>query len=65
MALTSDFCLTRAAQCADEAAAAKLENVRGRCLRAQAAWQAMADQLLKGQSERRRNAMEKAMEPFA
>ena len=65
MALTSDFCLTRAAQCAEEAAEAKLDNVRDRCLRAQAAWQTMADQMLKGQTERRRIAMEKAMEPFA
>lgn len=37
------FYRTRAAQCRAEADAATLDNVRERCLRAEAAWVAMAE----------------------
>ena len=42
MSVTSDFYLTRAADCAREAEQTRLDNVRDRCLRAEAAWIAMA-----------------------
>lgn len=38
-----DFCVERAAIARDEANAARLDNVRDRCLRAAAAWEAMAE----------------------
>jgi hypothetical protein len=38
-----DLYLQRAAEARSDADAASLENVRERCLRAEAAWQAMAD----------------------
>ena len=37
-----DFYRTRAAECRAEAEAATLDNVRQRCLRAEAAWNEMA-----------------------
>lgn len=43
MSTESEACRARAAQCRAEAAAATLENVRERCLRAEEAWIAMAE----------------------
>jgi hypothetical protein len=43
MSTDSELYRTRAAQCREEAAAATLDNVRDRCLRAEAAWVAMAE----------------------
>jgi len=60
MSATSDFYLTRAAGCAREAEQTELLNVRERCLRAEAAWRAMAERLLKSETERQRQASEKA-----
>jgi hypothetical protein len=42
---TLSFYLERAAQSRDEAAKAKLANVRKQCLRSAIAWERMADQL--------------------
>ncbi len=60
MSVTSDFYLNRASECAREARETKLDNVRDRCLRAEAAWRSMADRLLRSESERVRAAAEKA-----
>jgi hypothetical protein len=46
MAITTrEFYLTRADECAREAAAASLENVRERSLRSEAVWRDMADRV--------------------
>lgn len=60
MSATSDFYLARAAECARDAAAAPLANVRDRCLRSEEAWLAMAERLLSSEAARDRNAAEKA-----
>ncbi len=60
MSVTSDFYLARAAECANEAAATRLDNVRERCLRSQAAWLAMAHRLSRGEKLRDEAAAEKA-----
>ena len=52
MSATSDFYLARAAECAAEAQAATLDNVRERCLRSEAAWQMMADRLKRAEKMR-------------
>ena len=52
MSATSDFYLARAAQCAAEARATSLDNVRDRCLRSEAAWMAMADRLRRAEAMR-------------
>ena len=61
MSVTSDFYLARVAQCDREANETDLSNVRDRCLRAKAAWQAMADRVLKGEGNRKRQAADKAV----
>jgi len=64
MSATSEFYLARATDCAREAKEASLDNVRDRCLRAEAAWRVMADRLAKGDEDRARRAAEKAaLEP--
>ena len=60
MALASEFYLARAADCAREAAETKLENVRDRSKRAEAAWLLMADQSSAREVERDAVAAEKA-----
>lgn len=60
MSATSDFYLARAADSARDAQNTDLENVRERCLRAESAWLAMADRLLRSEDERKRAAVEKA-----
>lgn len=42
----------RAAECRDQAEAATLDNVRDRCLRAEAAWTAMAQRSRRTESAR-------------
>ncbi|WP_157215870.1 hypothetical protein [Flavisphingomonas formosensis] len=60
MSATSDFYLARAEESARAARETQLVNVRERCLRAEAAWQAMADRLLRSEAERRRQAVERS-----
>jgi len=62
MSATSDFYLARAAQCEREAGETNLVNVRERCLRAEAAWQAMADRVLRGEADRKRQIAAKAID---
>ncbi len=57
MSTNSDYYLARADESARDAKEAKLANVRDRCLRAEAAWRAMAARLLHG--ERLRDAAAK------
>jgi hypothetical protein len=60
MSLTSDFYLTRAAECGSAADASNLDNVKERYLRSQAAWLTMANRTLKGEAMRDEAASEKA-----
>ncbi|GLT02515.1 hypothetical protein GCM10007897_39280 [Sphingobium jiangsuense] len=60
MSATSDFYIARAAQSGREAQETDLVNVRERCLRAQAAWQILANRVLKSEADRRTQAAEKA-----
>ncbi len=52
MSTTSDFYLARAAECARDAAASPLDNVRNRFLRAEAAWRVMALRLTQAEDHR-------------
>lgn len=61
MSVTSDFYLARAAECARDAEATALANVRERCLRSQEAWLAMANRLRKGERMRDEAAAEKIL----
>ncbi len=61
MSTTSDFYLARAAEMAEEARKATLENVRERCLRSEAAWRSMADRTARSEKMRMRLAEEKAL----
>lgn len=56
MATTSDHYLACAAQSLRDADASTLDNVRERCLRSAAAWEAMAARALKIEAERRLRA---------
>lgn len=60
MALTSEFYLARAAECGRDADESKLENVRDRNRRAEAAWLAMAGQSAAREAERDSLIAEKA-----
>lgn len=60
MSATSEFYLSRADESAREAAQTKLDNVRERCLRSEAAWRSMADRLLRGEAMRDTLLAEKA-----
>ena len=53
MAFTRDFCEARAREAGEAASNAPLTNVRDRELRSEAAWRAMADQLLQVENKRR------------
>ena len=55
-----DFYRTRAAECRAEAEAATLDNVRQRCLRAEAAWNEMAARTARTERMRARSEAEKA-----
>ena len=48
----SQLFFTRAAECREQADAATLDNVRERCLRAEAAWTAMAERSLRTETSR-------------
>jgi hypothetical protein len=61
MSITSEFYLARAAECAREAEATVLANVKERCLRSREAWLSMADRVLKGEHMRDQAAVEKAL----
>ncbi|MGF7146449.1 hypothetical protein FHS96_000058 [Sphingomonas zeicaulis] len=56
---TSEFYLAQAAQSARAARETNLANVRERCLRAEAAWQAMADRLIRNEQGRQTQAADK------
>ena len=60
MSTTSDFYQNRADECARDAAATSLANVRERYLRSEAAWRAMADRQMRGEAMREAHAAEKA-----
>ncbi|MBO9378240.1 hypothetical protein GG804_15835 [Sphingomonas histidinilytica] len=60
MSATSDFYLARAAESALLADATDLANVRDRWLRAESAWRAMAEKLVRSESKRAEAAIEKA-----
>ena len=55
-----DFYLARAAEARVDANAATLDNVRDRCLRAAAAWDAMAARAARGEKMRAELVAEKA-----
>jgi len=59
MSSTSDFYLARAGDCARDAAEARLDNVRERYLRSEAAWRAMANQLQRAERMRTEREAEK------
>ena len=56
-----DFYLVRAAEARREAENATLDNVRDRCLRAEAAWNEMAARADRGEKMRARLEAEKAV----
>lgn len=60
MSANHEFYLARAAEARADAEAAVLANVRDRCLRAEAAWTAMADRAARSDRARERLAVEKA-----
>jgi hypothetical protein len=60
MSAQADFYSARAAEARNDAAAANLSNVRERCLRAAAAWEAMAARAHRSDVMRERQAAEKA-----
>ncbi|BAK67767.1 MULTISPECIES: hypothetical protein [Sphingobium] len=59
MSATVDFYLSRAAESAKAARESDLVNVKERCLRAEAAWQAMADRLIRVEAQKQHDALEK------
>lgn len=60
MSATSEFYLERAAESARAAEQANLANVIDRCRRAEAAWLAMADRLIRVEETKAANALAKA-----
>jgi hypothetical protein len=60
MSATSEFYFARAAESAAQAETALLDNVRDRCLRAEAAWLLMAERSTKAEVSRREQISEKA-----
>ena len=65
MSVTSSFYLARAVDCAREARATDLANVRERCLRAEAAWRAMAERVLRTEASRSKREAERALDTAA
>jgi hypothetical protein len=55
-----DFYLARASEARADADNAKLDNVRDRCLRSEAAWMSMADRAERGEKMREKLIREKA-----
>jgi hypothetical protein len=64
LSATVTFYLSRAAECARDAQETNLVNVRERALRAEAAWQAMADRLLHIEEQKRHDALAKSVAPI-
>jgi hypothetical protein len=68
MSAMLDLYLARADEAAAEAEAATLDNVRDRCLRSQAAWQAMAERQEWIEEQRRlrenKTAVDVEIDPF-
>ena len=60
MSAQAEFYSARAAEARTDAAAANLDNVRDRCLRAAEAWEAMAARAHRSDVMRERQAAEKA-----
>ncbi|ANU07272.1 hypothetical protein [Paraurantiacibacter namhicola] len=60
MSQTYEFYTARAKECATEAAAAKLDNVRERALRSEATWRGLADQARAVAEQREKIARDKA-----
>lgn len=60
MSVTSDFYLSRAAECAREAGETRLDNVRDRCLRSEAAWRTMAERVLRSEISKSKLEADKA-----
>jgi hypothetical protein len=60
MSSQKDFYLVRAAEARRDADAATLDNVRERCLRAEAAWSTMADRAARTDKMRVKAEAEKA-----
>jgi hypothetical protein len=58
---TIDFYLIRAAECARDAQATNLVNVRERALRAEAAWRTMATRLIQIEEQKTRDALVKTV----
>lgn len=56
MAVTLEYTLARAEECAAAAASCDLEMVRDRYLRSAKAWQDMADRMVRTEALRRRSA---------
>lgn len=61
MAFTFDFCEARAREAADAASHALLANVRDRELRSEAAWRAMANQIMQTEKKRKERLDERAL----
>lgn len=65
MSTSHQFYADRAAEMRRDAAAASLDNVRDRCLRAAAAWDAMASRALRTERSRSEHEARKAAEAAA
>lgn len=61
MSASGEFYLAQVAQCARAAEEASLPNLRDKYVRAQAAWQALADRELKNDAAREKREAEKAL----
>lgn len=62
---TVAFYLARADENAQAARNTNLTNVRERCLRAEAAWRAMADRLTRIEEHKKKDALDKAQQADA
>ena len=60
LAFTLDFCESRAREAAEAASSAKLGNVRERELRSEAAWRAVANQIVQVEKKRGERLAEQA-----
>ena len=65
MTATHEFYMMRAAESAQEAEQATLDNVRERCRRAEAAWLQMAERIASGTAMREQLAREKSAAAMA
>lgn len=61
MTMSRDFCDARAEEAATAAEGAKLDNVRDRELRSEAAWRAMSDRILRTEKAREQREAERAL----